>query len=240
MLIKSINYLNQGARPMISPKSGHSKTAGTKPAGPKSAAKNAATGEFVKKRVLLRCPVCGRSTPMPAANCAHCRADFLTGYRQPRFGRLGLMVQKALSYGAALAVLALIGGGIWLYMGHKTPVRPAAQPTDFQILAAENPNLLRPYILVHRARDAVMEANEKLYHRQDFIRQMREVDQMMDQESAEYIRQTSPQQRARMLKDLSRIVSSAGGQDGDLSGYDLVTTTPAQRQKMLEELEKTK
>ena len=185
-----------------------------------------------KRGVLLRCPLCGRNTSMPAAKCAHCRADFMTGYRKPRFGLLGGLFRKAVSAVVACSFLGLLAfTGLYIY--NYKPQNSPSRPDSFHNLAQDNPGLLRPYVMAHRAREAVSNLNEGLYSRQEMIRQLSNIDgNDLDQQNIEYLRNLSPRQRAKMLKDLSAIINGRESRDDNL------ITTPGQRKKMVSELDR--
>lgn len=133
--------------------------------------------------------------------------------------------------GAVLSMMVFMGWLVWNY--HKTrPPIPLGQD-NFQRLAKENPNLLRPYVLVHRARESVSNFNESLHSRQDLIKQMQFIDgsNVLDDKSVEYAQKLTPRQRAQILRELSQIINDGKGDD------DYVTTTPGQRHEILKDID---
>lgn len=174
---------------------------------------------------------------MPATRCGHCGADFLTGERRPGFRIFRNLAFKLMAYAlfiAAAGSIVYVGWRIHTY--DPTPV-VITQANNFQRLAEENPQLLQPYVMAMKIRHTIEHANDGLYSRQEIIRQLSSVDGKPDPNelSAEALRNLTPGQRAKMLKELSVIIS---GRDNQSGSDEFVSTTPGMRKSMLESLER--
>ena len=174
---------------------------------------------------------------MPATHCGHCRADFLTGERRPGFRFFRNWAYKVMAYALLMAVVGLIIYAGWRIRTYDPAPVVITKVNNFQRLAEENPKLLQPYILALKVRQSVESYNDGLYNRQEIIRQLSSVDGKPDptELSAEALRNLTPGQRAKMLKELSIIISEREGQTG---GDEHMTTTPGQRKLMLENIDR--
>ncbi|MDR0881281.1 MAG: hypothetical protein LBP55_01865 [Candidatus Adiutrix sp.] len=152
----------------------------------------------------------------PVTACPKCGTDLRTGARpRRRFSRLAVGLKKMIYWCLFLWVMLIAyqQGRIWQIKNERLePGQTGFKvATDFKRLAAQHPILLRPYIAVYKAREAVKDLNKSASQRQRVLEELRRADIYSDQAALTYSQELTPGQRARMLRDLLKIMQEQSG-----------------------------
>lgn len=173
----------------------------------------------------MRCPACGAHFSPPAEICPRCRFDLRLGARQrrpwPKWLKIPSPIRRPLKLactaGLVLALFAAVLGGLQ-GDNNRPPAAPVAvprAPDSFQRLAGEYPVLLRPYVIMYKARAAVADYRDNLGYRQRFMEELAKASETGGMSETDEIvimsRRMTPGQRMRMLRELMAINAPADG-----------------------------
>lgn len=182
------------------------------------------------RRPQLRCPACGAAFSPPADFCPECRIDLRIGARRKRHLLRRLInkippqyrrpVKKGLYLGG-LMILAISAYAGFQGYRNRSPAAPtdmpARPPDNFQRLSKEYPVLLRPYVIMFKTRAAVEKYRDSLSSRQELMAEMALAASSSDSEDhaeiVEMSRRMTPNQRARMLRELMTLTGPPPRED---------------------------
>lgn len=173
------------------------------------------SGKMAETRTL-RCPGCADMIELPAEICSRCCFDLRLGYRPKRrfWPRLPKSF-RCLTPFLTLLVLLILADKVWegvqnyLQAPPPKPVVIARAPDSFASLAAENPILLKPYVLIYKARAAVAEYQDQVGYRQRFMAELANASAAYGNgtdETEEMFRKMTPAERLKTLKELMQII----------------------------------